>query len=73
MVPAFERAKTVHALDHAATVIGSAINYLLEFHNKRNTESLGARGSIVGLGTMLQAGRSRVRGPMRSLDFFQFT
>jgi hypothetical protein len=29
----------------------------------------GARGSVVGCGTMLQAGRSRVRFPMRSLDF----
>jgi hypothetical protein len=29
----------------------------------------GARGSIVVWGTMLQAGRSRVRFPMRSLDF----
>jgi hypothetical protein len=28
-----------------------------------------ARGSVVGWGTMLQAGRSRVRFPMRSLDF----
>jgi hypothetical protein len=30
---------------------------------------MGARGSVVGWGTMLQAGRSRVRFPMR-LDFF---
>jgi hypothetical protein len=30
---------------------------------------LGERGSIVGWGTMLQAGRSRVRFPIRSLDF----
>jgi hypothetical protein len=29
----------------------------------------GARGSVVGLGTMLQAGRSRDQFPMRSLDF----
>jgi hypothetical protein len=28
-----------------------------------------ARGSVVGWGTMLQAGRSRVRIPMRSLGF----
>jgi hypothetical protein len=34
---------------------------------------LGARGSIVGLGTMLQAWRSRVRVPMRWNFFFQFT
>jgi hypothetical protein len=30
---------------------------------------LGARGSVVGRGTMLQAGRSRVRIAMRSLEF----
>jgi hypothetical protein len=30
---------------------------------------LGARGSVVGWGTMLQDGRLRVRFPMRSLDF----
>jgi hypothetical protein len=30
---------------------------------------VGARGSVVGGSTMLQAGRSRVRFPMRSLDF----
>jgi hypothetical protein len=29
---------------------------------------LSARGSVVCRGTMLQAGRSRVRLPMRSLD-----
>jgi hypothetical protein len=29
----------------------------------------GAHGSVVGWGTMLQAGRSRVRFPMRSVDF----
>jgi hypothetical protein len=31
---------------------------------------MGARGSLVGWGTVLQAGRSRVRFPMMSLDFF---
>jgi hypothetical protein len=31
---------------------------------------LGARGSAVGWGTMLQAGRLQVRFPMRSLNFF---
>jgi hypothetical protein len=30
---------------------------------------MGARGSVIGWGTMLQAGRSRVRFPMKSLDF----
>jgi hypothetical protein len=30
---------------------------------------LGVRGSVVGWGTTLQAGRSRVRIPMRSLEF----
>jgi hypothetical protein len=32
----------------------------------------GARGSVVGWGTTLQAGRSWVRIPMRSLDFFNW-
>jgi hypothetical protein len=32
--------------------------------------STGARGSVVGGGTVLQTRRSRVRFPMRSLDFF---
>jgi hypothetical protein len=31
---------------------------------------MGARGSVVGWGTMLQAGRLWVQVPMRSLDFF---
>jgi hypothetical protein len=31
---------------------------------------VGARSSVVGWGTMLQAGRSRVRFPLRSLDIF---
>jgi hypothetical protein len=30
----------------------------------------GARGSVVGWGTVLQAGRSRVPFPMRPLDYF---
>jgi hypothetical protein len=32
-------------------------------------QAKGARGSVVALGTMLQAGRLRVRFPMRSSDF----
>jgi hypothetical protein len=32
--------------------------------------SAGARGGAVGWGTALQAGRSRVRFPMVSLEFF---
>jgi hypothetical protein len=34
---------------------------------------IGARRSVVSWGTMLQAGRSLVLFPMRSLDFFQLT
>jgi hypothetical protein len=30
MIPAFERAKTVHALDRAANVIGHDFNYLTQ-------------------------------------------
>jgi hypothetical protein len=33
---------------------------------------IGERGSVVGWGTTLQAGRSRVRFPMRSLDVFNW-
>jgi hypothetical protein len=37
--------------------------------NSINNHSQEARGSVVGLGTMLQAGGSRVRFPISSLDF----
>jgi hypothetical protein len=40
-----------------------------ELHNLCFTLSIIARCSVIGWGTMLQAGRSRVRFPMRSLDF----
>jgi hypothetical protein len=43
-------------------------HFMLTITSVLQTE-LGARGSVVGSGTMLQAGRSRVRFPMRSLDF----
>jgi hypothetical protein len=33
------------------------------------SQKMGACSSVVGWGAMLQAGRSRVRFPMRSLDF----
>jgi hypothetical protein len=33
----------------------------------------GARRSVVGWGSMLQAGKSRVRFPMRLFHFFQLT
>jgi hypothetical protein len=32
----------------------------------------GTRGSVIGWGTMIQAGGSRVRFPRRSLDFFNW-
>jgi hypothetical protein len=61
-----------HAYKSAGKLIALCI---LIFKQKKNVDSLiiiiiiinGARGSVVGWGTMLQAGRSRV--PMRSLDF----
>jgi hypothetical protein len=43
----------------------SEIFFLIRFH----ITSDGGRGSVVGSGTMLQAARSRIRFPMRSLDF----
>jgi hypothetical protein len=38
-------------------------------NNLMTIMQLGARGSVIDWATMLQAGRSRVRFPMRSLDF----
>jgi hypothetical protein len=35
------------------------------------THNVGARGSVLGWGTILLGGRSRVRVPMRSSDFFK--
>jgi hypothetical protein len=105
-IPVFERAKTVHALDRAATEIGNHVHWNLGStvglrHQKFFPETLitrnmisvrpcdlrfsrwvnikrssqmwchivwkvwGARGSVVRWGIMLQAGRSRVRFPMR--------
>jgi hypothetical protein len=37
---------------------------------RQNNAEIILRGSVVGWGIMLQAGRSRVRDPMRSLNFF---
>jgi hypothetical protein len=42
---------------------------LLVYLSFFNINCMGARGSVVGCGTMLQAGRLRVRFPTKSLDF----
>jgi hypothetical protein len=57
-------------LSHRSSFLKSlqVIHYLPPLSNSR-----GARGSVVGWGVMLQAGRLRVQVPMRSLDFFQLT
>jgi hypothetical protein len=39
-IPVPERAKTVHALDHAATVMGSLYIYLYEGLNRRASKNL---------------------------------
>jgi hypothetical protein len=39
-IPAFERAKTVHALDRAATVIGSSCNYWSKAEEKKKSENI---------------------------------
>jgi hypothetical protein len=44
--------------------------YLFSLILVRTITTLGARGSVVGLGTMLQAGTSRVRVQMRCIFFF---
>jgi hypothetical protein len=46
---------------------------LVVVYNTRDYWVLGACGSVVGWGTMLQAGRLRFRFPMRSLDFSHLT
>jgi hypothetical protein len=43
--PVFERAKTVHVLDRAATVIGKAKNRCLKFVLVRTCENCGMLGS----------------------------
>jgi hypothetical protein len=45
------------------------IDRLFLYLLKRLKSHLRARGSVVGWGTMLQAGRSRIRFPIRSLGF----
>jgi hypothetical protein len=46
------------------------LNFMLFCTNKKKRlYNMGARGIVVGSGTMLQAGRSQVCFPMMSLDF----
>jgi hypothetical protein len=54
------------------TIINSVANevYQSQYLMYCTSFYVGARGSVVGWGITLQAGRSRVRFPMRSLDFF---
>jgi hypothetical protein len=72
----------IYILRHVLTVVRYAISdkfnrTFYELHVRaliyRYILISGARSGVVGWGTMLQAGRLRVRIPMRSLDFFQFT
>jgi hypothetical protein len=50
----------------------SAFQHINMVHTKFNIlyKAIGARGSVVGWGTMIQVARTRVRFPMRSLHFF---
>jgi hypothetical protein len=43
---------------------------ILFLNSSTDLHKIWARGSVVGWGTMLQAGRSRDRIPIRSLNFF---
>jgi hypothetical protein len=45
-IPAFERAKTVHALDRAATVVGFFANNKLKFTSRNVTSTLTSDPSI---------------------------
>jgi hypothetical protein len=67
MIAVFERAKTVHASDRAAAVVDSFIHLLPQ--NIMAITLVNSVTHVVGSGTMLQAGRSRVRFPIGSLNF----
>jgi hypothetical protein len=58
-------------LQASTVTIHRFFQHLLQFiiNLSCNRSMLGARGKVDGWGTMLQAGRSVVRFPMRSLDF----
>jgi hypothetical protein len=57
--------------DVKVSVLFSCIIFsVLHTHTHTHICIMGPRGSVIGWGTMLQAGRSRVPFPMRSLDFF---
>jgi hypothetical protein len=47
--------------------------WCLEWLRSPIPQTLKARGNVVGWGTMLQAGMSQVRIPMRLSDYFQLT
>jgi hypothetical protein len=49
--------------------VSNVVSNIIQLDSGKYKATEGPRCSIVGWGTMLQAGRSRVRIPMRSLDF----
>jgi hypothetical protein len=59
-IPRYDRQFCERYILSASKYFGFVWNYL----------PWGARGGVVGWGTILQAGRSWVQFPMRSLDFF---
>jgi hypothetical protein len=63
--------KELSSLEQHSMAITDMINSLLVIQPYHSTQS-GSRGRVVGWGTMLQAGRSRVRFPMSSLQFFSW-
>jgi hypothetical protein len=50
----------------------SALSHVLDNRPSVHVFYIGARGSVVGGGTMLQAGKSPFRVPMRSLNIFNW-
>jgi hypothetical protein len=66
-IPASERAKTVHALDHSATVTGITVSKTVKFkrisirHKVYMPIFSESRDSVVGIGDWVRAGRPRGR------------
>jgi hypothetical protein len=68
-LPPNQHARTVNLVRNASIVTPYNSSFTTILSIQAAQPMLGARGSVVGWGTMLQAGKSRVRVLMRSLFF----